>query len=378
LEKDLQGDRLKISSRILQIVPRAPGPHEGVGDYALKLAERLHSDHELKTVFAAAAPSFSSRVGNFAVVAPLVALTQSACANCHGIILHYVNYGYHARGVPLRLPLFLRHLKQTGGGRLLTIFHELYASAPPWRSAFWLQPWQKAIAREIAHISDACIVSSEIMRDMLLRLEPAASVSVHPVISTIGEPTVSSAQFVRRDPHRWVVFGGTHLVERSLKSFFRRFVAIPESFSPREMFVLGGNENKAVRDTLTNMPSIKSHYHPAIDAGAASEILSSSSFSWIDYFHHPKVPAAVILKSGSFASYCAHGVIPVFPQAGSQIAVAADPLPGPYYVTRGRVNLPAKSEREKISSDIYNWYGRHAASENLARRIVAALQLEQT
>ena len=342
---------------ILQIVPQLPGSHDGVGDYAARLADCLRIEYDKETIF---------------VAPPLDSVNQSA-----HIILHYVNYGYHKRGLPLQLPSGLRRLRQTCGGKLLTVFHEIYASSPPWQSAFWLQPWQKSIARNIAHISDACVVSSEVMRDMLLELAPAVPVSVHPVISTLGEPTFSSDQFARRDPHRWVIFGGTHLLKRSLQSFRRRFALVPDAFSPRELFLLGGAENQSVRDEVDQIPGVECHYHPAIDAGVASEILSSCSFGWIDYFRQPNIPMAVILKSGSFASYCAHGVIPVLPQAGSEIAVNADRLPGPYCVGRDRTNLPAKSERAKVSHEIYNWYARRAASENLARGIIAVLRPDE-
>jgi hypothetical protein len=165
------------------------------------------------------------------------------------------------------------------------------------------------------------------------------------------------------------------LIKRSLKSFRRSIEDIPDFFAPRELFVLGGSDDDTVRSEIAQIRGINCHYEPAIEADVASQILSSCSFGWIDYFHQPNVAAAVILKSGSFASYCAHGVIPVLPHAASEIAVAADRLPGPYCVTRGRSDLPAKSDRERISSEIYAWYGRHAHSEILARGIAEALRL---
>ena len=364
---------MAISNRILQIVPRAPGSHEGVGDYALRLAERLSSDYETDTIFAAAETGSLSRVGNFAVVAPLDTTVERACANCRGIVLHYVNYGYHKRGLPVRLPQFLRRLRDVSHGRLVTIFHELYASSAPWRSAFWLQRWQKSIARKIVRVSDACVVSSEVMRDLLLRVAPGTAISVHPVISTLGEPAIAADQFVRRDPHRWAIFGGTHLINRSLNSFRRCLECIPDFFAPRELFILGGRDDDEVRREMNRIRGVHCHYHPAVEAEVASELLAQCSFGWIDYFHHPDVPTAVILKSGSFASYCAHGVIPVFPHAASAISLQGDSLPGPYFVETNRTNLPAPTDRTKVSTDIYEWYHRHSSIEHLARGIIESL-----
>jgi hypothetical protein len=363
--------------QVLQIVPYMPGSYEGVGDYALRLAERLRSDYATNTIFAAAEPSSPSRVMDFAVVAPLDATVERACVDCHGIIVHYVNYGYQKRGLPVRLPLFLQRLREVCHGRLVTIFHEFYASSAPWRSAFWLQRWQKSIARKIVCVSDACVVSSEVMREILLQVAPATVVSVHPVVSTLGEPAISSAEFFRRDPHRWAIFGGTHLIKRSFNSFRRSLQNIPESFAPREVFILGGRDDNELRREIAQIRNINCHYHPAIPANVASDVLLSCSFGWIDYFHRPDVAAGVILKSGSFASYCAHGVIPILPHTAAEVAVADDRLPGLYYVTQGHTNLPAKSDCENVSSNIYGWYRRHAHSENLARAIVEALQLKQ-
>lgn len=364
---------MKISNRILQIVPRVPGTHEGVGDYALKLAERLRSHYDTDTIFAAAEPASESRIANFPIVAPLDETAGHACENCRGIVLHYVNYGYHKRGLPVRMPSFLRRLREVSHGRLVTIFHELYASSAPWRSAFWLQRWQKSIARKIVRVSDACVVSSEVMRDMLLQVAPGTSISVHPVVSTLGEPAMSSDQFVRRDPHRWVIFGGTHLIKRSLNSFRRCRESIPDFFAPRELFILGGSGDDELRREINQIRGVDCHYQPAIEAEVASNLLSSCSFGWIDYFHHPDVPAAVILKSGSFASYCAHGVIPIFPHAAFAISLQGDSLPGPYFVETNRTNLPAPTDRAKVSADIYDWYNRHSSIEHLARGIIASL-----
>ncbi len=291
-----------------------------------------------------------------------------------GIILHYVNYGYQNRGVPRQLPPILRELKQAIGGRFVTIFHELYASAPPWRSAFWLQPLQKSIARTVAGLSDMSVVSSETMRGLLRALSPAARVEVHPVVSTLGEPELARDQFVRRDPHRWVIFGGTHLVEASLRSFVRGFPSIPEAFAPRELFVIGGEENEAVPRELQQLRGVESQYHPALKAETASEVLLTCSFAWLDYFRQRNVPTDTILKSATFASYCAHGVIPVFPRDGSPIALRGDRMPGPYFVIPTRSNLPSPNERAKISGEIYDWYRRHAGVMHLASAIAAALR----
>lgn len=359
---------------ILQIVPQAPGAHEGVGDYALTLAARLRSDHQRETIFAVGRPTSIGEVAGFAVLSPLAAISEKRLrqGKFEDIILHYVNYGYQSRGIPFDLLRAVRRLRNLCGGRLITIFHELYASAPPWQSAFWLQPLQKSIARRIACMSDACVVSSEVMRDALRRLGGAPPISVHLVSSSLGEPVFSENQFAERDPHRWVIFGGTHLVERSLDSLLARIPAIPAAFAPDELFILGGEDNPAVREKLRSLAA-KSEYLPAIEAKKASALLSSCAFGWIDYFRQPSVPLGVILKSGSFGALCAHGVIPVFPSDGTRIGIGGDAMPGPYFVDSHGSDLPA--DRTKAASEIYAWYRRRASSQHLADGIARLLGL---
>ncbi|MGI8431100.1 MAG: hypothetical protein ACR2MW_02255, partial [Chthoniobacterales bacterium] len=123
---------------ILQILPRAPGSREGVGDYAGILAAELERAHGYRTEF---------------VTGTTLAGANWGPPPFEAVVLHYVNYGYHPRGVPSWLPKKLAQMQAGSGHRLVTIFHELYASSS-WRgSAFWLQPLQKRIARAIAQRS---------------------------------------------------------------------------------------------------------------------------------------------------------------------------------------------------------------------------------
>lgn len=359
---------------ILQIVPRSPGSPDGVGDYALTVARKLLAAYGHKTIFAAHQSASAATGGDFEIV-PLVSPATSGLPRREHdrVILHFVNYGYQKRGVPFWLLPVLRDLHSQCRGAWLSIFHELYASGPPWKSAFWLRPLQIQIAKSISRMSDACIVSSEASRAQLKQLTPSAKVSVHPVVSNFGEPALSAEQIIHRDPHRWVICGGTALVERSLRSFREILNQIPDTFSPRELFVLGGNDNPATRSLLVDLANIQCDYRPQIPATQASQVLSTASFAWIDYFHRPDVPTAVALKSTAFVAACAHAVVPVFPHRGSAISLHGDRLPGPYFIDRRQSELP--QDRAAIASEIYAWYQRRASSEHLVLGIASALGL---
>ena len=356
---------------VLQIVPRVSDNPDGVTDYALNLARNLLGDYRLTTVFAAAEPSQISEKEGFKIASMAeggVARDKSA-----HVILHYVNYGYQKRGLPFSsLPVW-RALRQTCRGRFLVIFHELFASGPIWKSEFWVHPLQKKIARDVARLGDARLVSSESMRQSLEKLAPGLDVIVHPVPSAFGEPRIEPAQMRSRDNHRWLICGGTQVIERSLRSFVRITGKIPANISPRKLVVLGGMENQSVREILTSMTDIKCEYYPAVPSDVASQILSSCAFGWLDYFTAGRVNSDLLLKSSSFANMCAHAVVCVTPDASAAISLEGDALPGPFPITLAAANVPSESQRPEIARRIYGWYHRHASVATLSRLVAEQL-----
>lgn len=349
-----------------------PGGIDGVGDYALTIARKLREKFGCDTLFATFKTSSTENAGGFDVLSLDHLLDQPSRKYDH-VLLHYVNYGFQKRGIPFRLLSILRALREQRRRELVTIFHELYASGPPWTSAFWLRPLQMHLAKAVAHLSDTCIVSSDNFFSELKRMVPDARIRLHPVPSGLEEPSLSPNQIVDRDPHRWAIVGGTALVERSLRSFRRLMHRIPASIAPRVLFVLGGHENPATRSLLVDL-AVESNYRPRIAAIDASEILKTCSFAWFDYFVRHDVETSVILKSSAFAAACAHGVIPVFPHRGSAISVDDDRLPGPFFVEPDHSEIPDAPERAKIALDIHAWYQQHASSERLVQGIAEALE----
>ena len=359
-------------STLLQIVPKIPGSLDGVGDYALTIARRLRTDLHSNTVFAAFKVDQQESPGGFKAVA-LDHLADDPMKYDH-VLLHYVNYGFQKRGVPFRLLSILRALRARHRGRFVTIFHELYASGPPWRSAFWLQPFQIDLAKSVAQLTDLCIVSSDNFRRELRRMAPHAEIELHPVPSGLGEPTLSNEQIANRDSHCWAIFGGTDLVERSVRSFPQVRLRIPDSIAPRRLYVLGGAENPATCSLLASL-GIESIYRPNIAAAEASKILGTCSFAWFNYFHRPGIETSMILKSSAFASTCAHAVIPVLLHPSRPIAIDGDHLPGPFFVGFDRAEIPGAEARSEAAAEIYSWYQRHASSEHLIQGIASALGL---
>src|SRR6202008_598407 len=78
------------------------------------------------------------------------------------VVLQFSGYGFGRRGL---CGWLLDELDQArtafrGTLRLVTVFHELFAVGPPWRSAFWLAGLQARIAARLARSSDALWTNS--------------------------------------------------------------------------------------------------------------------------------------------------------------------------------------------------------------------------
>ena len=245
---------------ILQIVPHLPGTLDGVGDYALNLAKALSARHGFNTTFLVAGKTAANSKDDYRVISGLETADVNELARTHEhVILHYVNYGYQARGVPFALRAFVKQLRPQLRGRWVTTFHELYASSPPWNSAFWLRPFQVRIARDMIDAATSCVVSNPPVADAIHAFDPRKSIHLVPVMSNFGEPELSDFRSVSL--HRWTICGGTALIARSLQLFEKLMPLIPLAFAPEHLDVVGGRDDVSVAVALDRLKDKMSIHH---------------------------------------------------------------------------------------------------------------------
>jgi hypothetical protein len=360
---------------VLQIVPHLPGTFDGVGDYALNLARALANNHGVRTTFLVAAQTSATLKEDFGVMSGLdiARCDELARENAH-VILHYVNYGYQARGVPFGLRDFVKQLRQHLHGRWVTTFHELYASGPPWKSAFWLRPFQVRIARDMIDAATSCVVSNPPIETAIHAYDPRKKVHLVPVMSNFGEPG-SSDVVVAPSSKRWTICGGTALIARSLQLFDTLWPRIPARFAPEHLDVVGGRADFSMTATLDKLKNKMSvHHYSEVGVELASEVLRQAAFGFIDYFGAGKMWPGMVLKSTAFAALCAHGVVPVLSHREEPIAIDGDALPDHYFLTRSAVHLPPAEELPDIRRRCFDWYQAHAHSHRVAEIYSEALR----
>jgi hypothetical protein len=362
---------------VLQIVPRLPGSFDGVGDYALNLAKALSANHGITTTFLVAEKTAADSKEGYSVIAGLDRNSSAELAQrCAHVILHYVNYGYQPRGVPFGLRSFVGQLRPQLRGRWVTTFHEIYASGPPWKSAFWLRPLQVKIARDIINASTACVVSNAPIKEVIHAYDARKKVYLLPIMSNFGEPELDELRGA--SPKRWVICGGTALIARSLRWFERMHEVIPKSFAPEHLDVVGGHEEISISATLERLsrsrPGFSCQYYPAVAPQRASAILRQSCFGLLDYFGAGKAWPGMLLKSSVFGGLSAHGIVPILSHRENAISINGDSMPGAYYLTPEGANFPPLEELDEVRRTIYRWYHTHADSRRVAEGYAEALR----
>lgn len=277
--------------KIVQIVPRLPRAEGGVGGYAHSLARRLADGFGVESRFVEADDSHDLNL-----------------AAGETVLLHYANYAYQRRGCPSRLVAGLEAWRRSGGGRLVTVFHEVYAGGPPWRSSFWLRPRQRRLAARIARASDRIVTTLDLYAGLVRRLVPGAEIEVAPVFSTVGEPAKVPA--FRDRPKTMIVFGGAGVRRRTWEAHRANLLAACRALKIQEILDVG--PATGLSPSLDGLPVRV--LGPLSEEEVSRRMLGAVA-GFLAY------PPAFLPKSTIYAAYCAHGLVPVCAADG----VADDP-----------------------------------------------------
>lgn len=315
---------------ILQIIPFLPPPPEGVGTHALLLAGALRSRFGIESSFVAA-----STLPEKTPDALRAALAGAAPPGTTAI-LHYVGYGYHPRGCPDWLVEGLEGWE----GRLVTSFHEVWATGPPWTSSFWLSPRQRRLAGRLARRSDGLLTSMALYRARLLRHTPGREVVVMPVVSTVGEPE-QITPLAGRAP-RLVLFGGPGTRARAYRHLAADLERACEELGLTEVHDVGPPAD-GVPETVGGRPVRRLGTLPDAEV---SRLLLESMAGYVAY------PAPFLAKSSIFAAYCAHGMLPVSSWHRPRRKVEPPP---PFW----RPSTAVPSSPQELADRASAWYARH-------------------
>jgi hypothetical protein len=350
-----------FSDPVVTIVPRLPPAIDGLGDYGLRLAQQLRLEAGFDTTFLvgdsawageAAIDGFAVQQVKAASASALLRQLPSGSSSAT-VLLHYVGYGYARRGCPVWLVEALERWKDGNSQRqLVTMFHELYAFGPLWTSAFWSSPLQRQLASRLARLSDRCITSNQRYARQLRSLSQGkhSQVPVMPVFSNVGEPH-QLLPLVDR-PKRLVVFGsrGTRL-----RVYERSRLALEQTcqrLNIETIYDVGPSLEVAV----TALGHIPVKQLGVLPPAKVSTIMSQSAVGFFSY------PVEYLAKSGVFAAYCAHKLLPIGAfDSGRDV----DGLQGGKHYLLGDRHVEQLDWwlGEAVAENAYAWYRSHRLAE---------------
>jgi hypothetical protein len=347
--------------KIIQIVPQLPPSINGLGDYALNLARQLRQDYKIKTHFVVGDRNWNGAVEieGFPVSqindrSPDALLTLLSSDRSSHVLLHYVGYGYAQRGCPVWLVNGLQRWKQMFPERsLITMFHEISASGPPWTSAFWLSSWQKHLGARLAQLSDRCLTSKQLYAEILTNLSRGKhhQIPILPVFSNIGEPDQVLPLSERQQ--RLVVFGSVANRARVYQQSQAVLNYVCHRLNIQKILDVGTPTGLNL-SSICEVPILEMGEQPALKV---SELLADSIAGFSDY--NPDFLA----KSTIFASYCAHQLLPINAQGSASVVDGIKPGKH-YWVPNSQPNnkLGDELNMQAIADNAYFWYQNHNLS----------------
>jgi len=336
-------------TRIVQIVPRLPPPAEGVGSFSQGLACALLSGPGIASHLVAAGPGTPGAEPEARAFADRLERE----AGTDPVLLHYVGYGYQARGCPGWLVDGVEAWKSRGKRRLVTLFHEVYASGPPWRSSFWLSPTQRRLAARLAALSDGRVTSLALYRRRLRRRLPGLEVAVVPVFSTVGEPTAVLPLAARA--RRLVVFGGPGGRARAYDRHAEKLSEACRALDLEEVWDVGppGPAGSAAGPAeVAGRPVRRLGELPAAEVNA---LLTESFAGFVAY------PSRFLAKSTVFAAYCAHGMLPLCGAPAQDEDANEVPL-----CWEARLHPATLEGLQAVAGQAWTWYRTHTAAAHAA------------
>jgi hypothetical protein len=238
------------------------------------------------------------------------------------------------------------------------MFHELFAFGPPWRSSFWLSPAQRRICRQLLWLSDHAVTNTALYGEILRRWRPDVPVTVLPVFSNVGEVDPSPRWCDRENIA--VVFGRAG-VENSLYGRYRRAIDEAAVKLGIERIVDIGPR---LRQPPRSLGRVRVDARGVLSAIEISQILRSARYGFISCWTNR------LEKSGVFAAYAAHGVVPViFGRSSIMLTRSTRPDLHRLFIN-GCASLEierigAAGNRKDLQTRLFDWYNSHCLPKQI-------------
>jgi hypothetical protein len=363
-------------------VPRFRPDADGVGDCALHLGEALWKGYNIASDFLVYQPAGPEAVLDTPSSFPhtvtrldgngATALNQaldrlrSTSAPLLPLLIHYVSYGYAPGGVVSWLPATVEHFRGQGG-RVYTLFHELYAVSRFPSKTFFTSWAQRRVFRRMLSLSDAAFASSEGSLEQMKRENhthrPVAMIGI---CSNVGEPDQPPPLAERK--RRIAVFGQFYTRKRVYERHLPALLRVARQFDVEEIADIGLVQEPAwMQDRVYGPSHNLVRGYGRLPVAETSALLADSILGVLAY------PYDLRWKSGVFAAYQAHAqAILLFPYEGEAQSLDADCW---CFSADQLLSLPpnALNTLQTAATSGHNHYQRFRSSRSMAETLFPVL-----
>ncbi|MGB3669451.1 MAG: hypothetical protein WA783_01040 [Phormidesmis sp.] len=308
---NIQANNIQVNSfsvsaqKILQIVPRIAPDMDGVGEYAVRLAQRLKANYQIDSAFLVIRPSSKTQsvLDGFDVHSlhthSVEAFLSAIPPDVSTVVLQYSNYPYlqGKLDAPMWLGAAMKALKKKG---ILTVvmFHEL--PTIKYGAVHVSNPIQSRLSRSLSKNTDIIITNNEAFHAALANWTPKP-VRLVPNFATIKEP--DTVLPLKERDRAIIVFGSTDR-RRVYQNNLPRLKDICEQLNIHTLYDVGRLIDWPTKDLGPNVQVEKTGILPDEDVSA---LMSRCMAGIFDYHRFPRN----LSKSSVYAAYCAHGLVPI-------------------------------------------------------------------
>jgi hypothetical protein len=314
--------------RVTHITPRFWPQIDGLGDYARLLGGDLRQRFGFESAYIVGDPNWSNHASPAefsvrAVQARAVDALLRELDAVESLVLHYVGYGYQTRGTPFWINRAVRRWKQERPlRRLVIVFHELWASGPPWKSEFYLGWIQRRLVEDLHELADGSVTSTPIMFEKLNAIRPGKT-AFAPIPSCVTPPLPADSA-ARKDGVTLTVFGQEASRMLTVQSHSKLVQALHRAGVLEELRVIGkgatsgSSPSKDVAALSRLLPPEKLNVLGDQGATELATALAGGDL-FLSYY-----PSAYLCKSSALTAAMACGCLPVLPELKNAAPLVAN------------------------------------------------------
>ncbi|WP_263358404.1 hypothetical protein [Acidicapsa ligni] len=214
-------------------------------------------------------------------------------------LVHYGAYAYSREGKPAEFGKVIEELAKKMPVSIF--FHEVQATAMPWKRAFWTFPEQRKTAMGLVRCAKVSFTSnSEYVKTLERFKVPGAVITKAPVISNVGEPT--DPRPLKERARQLVIFGQFSNRIRIYEKHRQLLEDVCKLLRIQTVVDVGSGQSPSIPSTVAGAEVKRGGW---MDEQQVSVLMSDSIAGLVCY------APDIWEKSGVIAAYQAHALVPI-------------------------------------------------------------------